>query len=161
MSLRRALCLITSRSANATSIVTLGAAEVSARCLAGVRANVHQVFPRRPHLLSFAALSVATLAAGCHGTPAATPLAQLNAQQTEGYNDFQVHCALCHNERIDQAKNGPSLAGVFKKPSLPSGAPANDERVTATILHGHGLMPAQPNLDPETLADLLAYLHTV
>jgi mono/diheme cytochrome c family protein len=51
---------------------------------------------------------------------------------------------------------------VFKRPSLPSGAPANDERVAATILHGHGLMPAMGNtMDQQDLDDLLAYLHTL
>ena len=69
--------------------------------------------------------------------------------------------ANCHNERNDEAKNGPALLGVYKKPELHSGAPANDERITATILHGHGMMPAQPNIDPDDLAALLAYLKTV
>lgn len=99
--------------------------------------------------------------AGCHSTPPPTPLDQLTAQQTEGYTAFQTRCAFCHNERTDDDKRGPALAGVFKKPYLHSGAPANDERVTATVLHGHGMMPAQPNIDPDALAALLAYLHTV
>ena len=59
-----------------------------------------------------------------------------------GHDLFQTHCGACHYDRRDAALHGPSLLGVYKKPSLPSGAPANDERVTATILHGHGLMPA-------------------
>ncbi len=99
--------------------------------------------------------------AGCHSTAPPVPLEQLNAQQTEGYTVFQTRCGFCHNERVDEAKRGPALAGVFKKTYLHSGAPANDQRVTATVLHGHGLMPAQPDLDPDALAALLAYLHTV
>jgi mono/diheme cytochrome c family protein len=52
--------------------------------------------------------------------------------------------------------------GIFKKPYLPSGAPANDDRVTETILHGRNMMPAQGNrLDSQDLEDLLAYLHTL
>ena len=98
---------------------------------------------------------------GCHQIAPQTPLDQLNAQQREGYAAFQTHCALCHNERTAEAKNGPPLRGIYKKPSLSSGAPANDDRIAATILHGHGLMPAQPNLDDETLHALLAYLRTV
>ncbi len=101
------------------------------------------------------------LLAGCRSVAPPTPVDQLNAQQTEGYNVFQARCGTCHYERTDAPKNGPALAGVFKKPELHSGAPATDERVTATILHGHGLMPAQPNIDPDALAALLAYLHTV
>jgi len=104
---------------------------------------------------------VAGLLAGCHSVPPPTPLEQLNPLQTAGYNVFQTRCAVCHYERVDQAKQGPALVGLYKKPYLHSGAPANDERVTATVLHGHGLMPGQPNLDPEDLAALLAYLHTV
>ncbi len=106
-------------------------------------------------------LCCGTLLAGCHSTPPATPLDQLDAQQTAGYNVFQARCAVCHYERSGQAKNGPALAGLFRKPYLPSGAPAHDDRVTATILHGRNMMPAQPNIDPENLAALLAYLHTV
>ena len=98
---------------------------------------------------------------GCHELPPPTPLDQLNPLQVQGYNVFEQRCAICHYERSNKAKNGPSLAGVFKKPYLPSGAPANDERVSATILHGRGLMPAQSTIDPDELTALLAYLHTV
>ena len=110
-------------------------------------------------------LLVGSLAAafttGCHPLPPPTPLDQLNAQQTEGYNVFQQRCAICHYERVSRARNGPALSGVFKKTYLPSGAPADDDRVAATVLHGHGLMPAQSTIDPDELVALLAYLHTV
>ena len=88
------------------------------------------------------------------------PITQLNQQQTVGYMVFQTHCSLCHYERVDASKNGPALVGLFKRQYLPSGTPANDDRVSATILHGRGLMPAQ-DLDQDELAALLAYLHTV
>lgn len=101
------------------------------------------------------------LITGCHSTPPPTPVEQLNAQQAEGYRTFQTRCGFCHNERVDEAKRGPSLAGVYKKHYLPSGAPANDDRISNTVLHGHGLMPAQPDIDPDSLAALLAYLRTV
>lgn len=98
---------------------------------------------------------------GCHSTPPPTPLDQLNPQQAQGHMVFQAHCSLCHYDRTDDSLHGPPLRGVFKKPYLHSGAPANDERVTNTILHGHGMMPAQPNMDPQDIDDLLAYLHTL
>ena len=98
---------------------------------------------------------------GCHSTPPPMPLDQLNAQQGHGHQVFQAHCAQCHYDRVSDPLHGPPLLGVFKKTYLPSGAPANDERVTATILHGRNLMPAQPNTDPQDLEDLLAYLHTL
>ncbi len=98
---------------------------------------------------------------GCHSTPPPTPLDQLTPQQQLGYTAFQTHCAQCHYDRTSGDLHAPSLLGVYKKPYLHSGAPANDDRVTATILHGRGLMPAQPNLDPDELNNLLAYLHTL
>jgi mono/diheme cytochrome c family protein len=98
---------------------------------------------------------------GCHSLPGPKPLDQLNAQQTRGYNVFQTRCALCHYDRKDKPLNGPALVGIFQKPYLHSGAPANDERVTATILHGRNMMPAQPYLDADDITDLLAYLHTL
>ncbi len=109
-----------------------------------------------------AALCVlAGLVSGCHQLPPPTPLDQLNAQQLRGHAVFQVHCGQCHRDRESGALHGPSLLGMYKMPYLPSGTRANDERVTSTILHGHGLMPAQPNIDPQDLDDLLAYLHTL
>jgi hypothetical protein len=99
--------------------------------------------------------------AGCHSTPPPVPLDQLNPQQAQGHVVFQTHCAQCHYDRTNDLLHGPALRGVFKKQELHSGAPANDERVTYTILHGHGLMPAQPDMDPQDINDLLAYLHTL
>ena len=102
---------------------------------------------------------------GCRSTPPPTPLDQLNAQQHSGHDIFQSRCAQCHYDRITGPLHGPSVLGLYKKPYLPSGAPANDDRVTYTILHGRNLMPPQPYLDPDTnpqdLNDLLAYLHTL
>jgi mono/diheme cytochrome c family protein len=43
---------------------------------------------------------------------------------------------------------------------MPSGAPPTDERLTAVILHGRGMMPATSLTDAQ-LSDLLAYLHTL
>jgi mono/diheme cytochrome c family protein len=100
--------------------------------------------------------------AGCKSVPPPTPLDQLNAQQMRGHGIFQAHCAICHNDRTSAALHGPPMLGVFKKPYLPSGAPANDERVTDTVMHGHGLMPGLGNtMDPADMPDLLAYLHTL
>ena len=111
----------------------------------------------------FAVLLVALVGVtGCKSTPPPTPLNLLNVQQMRGHAVYQAHCAICHYDRRNGPLNGPSMLGVFKKPYLPSGAPANDERVTATILHGRNMMPAQGNkLDSQDLDDLLAYLHTL
>jgi len=98
---------------------------------------------------------------GCDSTPPPTPIANLNAQQMRGYQMFQTHCAECHHDRTDEALHGPGLRGVMKKQYLPSGAPANDDRVNATIVNGRGLMPPQRFLDEQDRADLIAYLHTL
>jgi mono/diheme cytochrome c family protein len=99
---------------------------------------------------------------GCRSVAPPTPLVDLNAQQMHGHAVYQAHCAQCHYDRKKAALHGPALIGVFKKPYLSSGAPANDERVTATIVHGRNLMPAMGNtLDQQDLDDLLAYLHTL
>ncbi len=105
---------------------------------------------------------MALLLSGCRSLPPPTPLDQLNAQQASGHGVFVAHCAVCHYDRRDGALHGPSLLGLYKKPALPSGAAATDERVTATILHGRNLMPALGDqLGPGDLDDLLAYLHTL
>lgn len=102
------------------------------------------------------------LLAGCHSTAPPTPLSELNVQQTRGHATFQARCAVCHYDRQTGPLHGPSLLGVFKKPALPSGAAATDERVSATILHGRNLMPAMGNqVDAGDVDDLLAYLHTL
>lgn len=99
---------------------------------------------------------------GCRRYPPPMPVEQLNEQQAAGRRVFNTRCAQCHYDRLDRPKNGPSLLSVFKKPTLNSGAAATDERVSATVLHGHGLMPAMgAQVDDQQLQDLLAYLHTL
>ncbi|MBB5057107.1 mono/diheme cytochrome c family protein [Granulicella aggregans] len=111
-------------------------------------------------LILLAAASIAV--AGCKTLPPPMPLSQLDPQQAHGHDLFQSRCAACHYDRKDGSLHGPSMLGVFKKPSLPSGAAATDERVTATIMHGRGLMPALGNtLDQQDADGILAYLHTL
>jgi len=107
-------------------------------------------------------LLLATALAGCKSIPPPTPLEQLNAQQVRGHGVYQAHCLVCHSDRTNTPLTGPALRGVFKKQYLSSGAAATDERVSATILHGRNMMPAQANvIDQQDLDDLLAYLHTL
>ena len=107
-------------------------------------------------------LALAWGLAGCKSVPPPEPLDSLNAQQAHGHALFQARCAGCHYDRRTGSLHGPTMLGVYKQPSLPSGAPANDDRVTATILHGRGLMPAMGNtMDRQDVDDLLAYLHTL
>ena len=100
--------------------------------------------------------------AGCKSTPPPTPLSELNPQETRGHAVFQTRCAVCHYDRQTGPLHGPSLLGLSKKPALPSGAAATDERVSATIEHGRTMMPAMGGqLDEGDMNDLIAYLHTL
>lgn len=100
---------------------------------------------------------------GCKSAlPPSKPLAELNTQENRGYTVFQSNCASCHYADSEKGLHGPGLQGLFKKPYLPSGAPANDDRITSAIQHGRGMMPAFGNvLDDQQLSNLIAYLHTL
>lgn len=136
-----------------TRIVSAGAPRVTASS-----SRVGRLGVRRPNVCLFAAVVLLT---GCDSTKPPKPLAQLTQHEQQGYAVYQAHCAVCHYDRKSDPLHGPGLRGVFQKKYLPSGAPANDDRVTATIQHGRGMMPAQPNLDSQETDDLLAYLHTL
>lgn len=80
----------------------------------------------------------------------------------QGHAVFQANCAVCHRANSTQSLHGPGLQALFKQQYLPSGAPADDDRVMATILHGRNQMPAFGNvLDDQEETALLAYLHTL
>lgn len=107
-------------------------------------------------------LVLLSVLSGCKSVAPATPLSELNAQQLHGHAVFGARCGMCHYDRETGSLHGPSLLGMYKKQELPSGAAATDERVSATILHGRGMMPAMgEGMDPQDLDDLLAYLHTL
>jgi len=112
--------------------------------------------------LRLAALLTLALTIGCKSTPPPQPLDSLNPQQTHGHAVFEARCAVCHYDRRTGDLHGPTLLGVYKKPFLPSGTPANDDRVLNTIVHGRNLMPAMgKTMDQQDLDDLTAYLHTL
>jgi mono/diheme cytochrome c family protein len=99
---------------------------------------------------------------GCKVIPPSKPLNQLTAQERRGYVDFQQNCFRCHEDRETAGKQGPSLLSVYKNQYLPSGAPANDDRIRSVILHGRGMMPALHGaMSDEQIDDLLAYLKTL
>jgi len=86
----------------------------------------------------------------------------LNAQQASGRRVYDRYCALCHDAYSARSLKGPSMQAVFKKQFLPSGAPANDERVREVINLGRSKMPSFGNvLTEQQTTDLLAYLHTL
>lgn len=104
-----------------------------------------------------------TLLAGCRPPlPPSKPLSELTPQELRGHEIFVQDCGRCHHPNDERSLHGPGLQGLFKQKYLPSGAPANDDRVTYVILHGRGMMPAFGNtMGEEQLQQLLAYLHTL
>jgi mono/diheme cytochrome c family protein len=118
------------------------------------------------HLRSVSALILAVsgtallLVAGCKSLPASKPEALFTVEEQRGQIVFQVKCARCHYPTTTHSLHGPGLQALTKVPAMPSGAPPTDERLTATILRGHGMMEAIP-VAPQDMPDLLAYLHTL
>jgi len=117
----------------------------------------------RRNLAAVIAMIALLIAVGCKPPPPPSkPLADLTPQETSGYAVFQSNCASCHYANNEKSLHGPGLQGLYRKHYLPSGAPANDDRVASVILHGRNMMPALGNnLDDQQLNDLIAYLHTL
>lgn len=98
--------------------------------------------------------------AGCRALPQSEPASEWTPQEARGAAVFQAKCARCHYPTTTAPLHGPGLQAITKVKSMPSGAPPTDERLTAVILDGRGMMPAT-SLNDQDLADLLAYLHTL
>jgi len=108
----------------------------------------------------FAGIVVLLSVTGCRSLPASKDPAQFTPEETRGAQVFQAYCARCHYPTSTKGLKGPGLQGLTKVKAMPSGAPPTDERLTALIVRGKGMMPATP-LDDQQLQDLLAYLHTL
>lgn len=106
---------------------------------------------------------IAALLSACDVEPRKTDAELgLNAQQAAGRRVYDTRCADCHFAYSKSNLKGPSLNGLFKKPFMKNGMPANDDRVTDIILLGRAKMPAfQNKLTQQQLNDLMAYLHTL
>jgi mono/diheme cytochrome c family protein len=99
---------------------------------------------------------------GCKKLPPSKPLSELTPQEVAGHTTYQARCARCHYPNTTRGLNGPGLQALYKQPYMPSGAPANDDRISAVILHGRNMMPGYANvLDDQQLADLMTYLRTL
>lgn len=81
--------------------------------------------------------------------------------ETRGEIVYERNCSACHDaENLQLLKQPPKLNGLFDRQTLPSGAPASDDRVRKTILAGRGIMPQfEQTLDQQQVDDLLKYLH--
>lgn len=86
----------------------------------------------------------------------------LNPTQAMGRIVFDANCARCHEPYSSRGLHGPSLHNLYKKQYLPSGTPANDDRITEVILRGRAKMPAfGSTLSAGQIDALLAYLKTL
>jgi mono/diheme cytochrome c family protein len=132
---------------------------MSAAIMAVALSYTHRQFLGTVMLMTAAGL----IAIGCGPALAPSkPQNELTPEEARGQQVFASRCARCHYATSDSSLHGPGLFGLFRRKYLRSGAPANDERVTAVILHGRGMMPAMGNsMDDEQLQALLAYLHTL
>ena len=113
--------------------------------------------------LPWIALAATLILTGCDAEPNKTDAELgLNAQQVAGRRVYETRCADCHFAYIGRDLKGPSLQGLFKRPFMKNGIPANDDRVSDIILLGRAKMPAfQNKLTQQQLDDLMAYLHTL
>jgi len=113
-------------------------------------------------LLSWISLVLVALA-GCNSEPRKTDAELgLTPQQAMGRRVYDARCAECHFAYSSRNLRGPSMHGLFKRPFMSSGIPANDDRVTDIILMGRAKMPGfQNKITQQQLVDLLAYLHTL
>jgi mono/diheme cytochrome c family protein len=86
----------------------------------------------------------------------------LNPTQAFGRRVFDANCARCHEPYSKSGLHGPSLRGLYKKQYMPSGQPANDERITEVILRGRAKMPSFTGTISQSQVDaLLEYLKTL
>lgn len=115
---------------------------------------------KKANSLALGLLAAAGLLSGCKSLPASKPEALFSVEEARGQQVFHVKCAKCHYPTTQRGLHGPGLQALTKLKAMPSGAPPSDERLTQTILHGHGMMDAIPVEDAD-LQDLLVYLHTL
>jgi mono/diheme cytochrome c family protein len=103
---------------------------------------------------------LAAALSGCRSLPASKPEALWTIEEARGAQVYHQACAKCHYPTTTKGMKGPGLQAITKVKAMPSGAPPTDERLTFTIVHGRGMMPATQLTDNQ-LSDLLAYLHSL
>jgi len=93
---------------------------------------------------------------GCH------PASSLTARQAEGKHLYAARCAHCHEDNdLALKKVPPDLHGIFKRATLPSGAPVTDAEMRRVVLAGKGMMPGfAGRFSDDQMSALIAYVHT-
>src|SRR5580693_6328509 len=93
-------------------------------------------------LMAVALTTFAFGSVGCRKLPPSMPSSEWTPQEARGAAVFQANCARCHHPTSTTPLLGPGLQAITKVKAMPSGAPPTDERLTATILDGRGMMPS-------------------
>ncbi len=117
-------------------------------------------------LLLLAGFLAAFMLLACENKQAASPpggapsSAPPSNAELEGQWLYDNNCAECHeNPQPDLHKQPPSLHRLFRRGSLPSGAPATAAQIRTTIIEGRGTMPAfDQRLRAEDVDHLVMYL---
>jgi len=124
-------------------------------------------------MLVTAALGFGFAALGCNRAPSAAERARMYAQmsdaelgltptQAAGRRLYNQHCLVCHEAYSPTDRNGPSLAGLYRKKFMVSGQPVNDERVRDIIVLGRSKMPAfGGQLSDDQIAAVVSYMKTL
>jgi mono/diheme cytochrome c family protein len=118
----------------------------------------------RTYPLILGAVAMLLLLLSCDSMPLRKSDAELGLTPTEasGRHIFDRQCAQCHEAYTSKPLKGPSLMGVYKRPYLKIGAPANDDRVREIITVGRAKMPGYSRvLTAEEIDKVIAYLHTL
>lgn len=118
----------------------------------------------RTFSLILGAVALLLLLSACDSMPLRKSDAELGLTPIEasGRHIFDHQCAQCHETYSSKPLKGPSLMGIYKRPYLKMGAPANDDRVREIITVGRAKMPGYSRvLAPEEIDKVIAYLHTL
>lgn len=111
--------------------------------------------PRCPAQLRWAVIALGAIAL-CAVEPA---LAQTSPAAQRGLTFVRVHCAQCHS--IDQVSESPlTIAPAFRTLHLRYPIENLQRPLAEGIIAGHPTMP-QFRLDPDQVADVIAYLKTL
>ena len=86
----------------------------------------------------------------------------LTPTQATGRHVFDRQCGMCHEAYSSRPLKGPSLQGLFKRPYMKNGMPANDDRVREIIVYGRAKMPSFGRaLTQQQIDEMMEYLHTL
>lgn len=97
------------------------------------------------------------------GTAALHAQTPSKGDAAKGKEVFDQQCSLCHDATTTDAKMGPGLKGLYKRPKLSTnGKPVNDANVIERVnAGGNGMPPYKDLLSDSDKTNLIAYLKTL